>query len=428
MFASKCGPPLAGLLLLGAGAAAWPALAQPLPAPAPAPPLTLADALARAARVDPGLAGASARQAAAEAAVRQADLRPNPTLGLEVENLAGTGGYSILDRPETTLSYGRTLERGRKREARVGEARAGVAVARLRAEVQRLDYLRDAQAAYAEALAAEAELLVAEARLIAAQQAQADVARRVKSARDPLFAGSRAEALTAQAEIARDRAREAAKTARTLAAGYWGGGDFAVPLDAFFNVAPPAELPAASPPDLALMEAERDAAAASVRLARAQGLADPTVSGGLRHFGAGSDLALVAGVSIPLGVGRTNRANVARAEAQRSAAEADVAAARIARDREIVRLTARQRALATESERIRAEVIPHAIRAVEQVTDGFNRGGFSFADVTAAQAALAEARARRVEVLREFHQGQAALDRLTGKHRSLILTSSEERP
>jgi cobalt-zinc-cadmium efflux system outer membrane protein len=404
------------------------AAAVALAAPSAAEPLRLAEALRRAAAADPSTAAATARREAAQAAIRQAGLKPTPSLNLEAENVSGTGGYSVLDRSETTLSYAWTLERSGKREARVGRARAEAEVVRLRAEARALDHLRDAQKAYADAWAAEAELLVAEARLVAAQQSQADVVRRVTSARDPLFAGSRAEALTAQAEIARDRAREAARTARALAASYWGGpGDFELGLDDFFNVAPPADLPELSPTDMALAEAERDVAAAVVRVEQVRGVADPALSGGLRYFADGSDVALVVGASIPLGAAKANQANVERARAERSAAEADLLAWKVARDREIVRLVARQRALAVESERIRAELIPHAIRAVEQVTAGFNRGGFSFSDVTEAQRALADARARRVEVLRDFHVGGAELDRLTGKHRSLLTPSSEER-
>jgi len=45
-------------------------------------------------------------------------------------------------------------------------------------------------------------------------------------------------------------------------------------------------------------------------------------------------------------VGRTNRANLDRARAEQSVAEAEIAAAKLVRDREIVRLTARLRALA----------------------------------------------------------------------------------
>ena len=101
--------------------------------------------------------------------------------------------------------------------------------------------------------------------------------------------------------------------------------------------------------------------------------------------------------------------------------------ARLVRQRQATQLRARLVALATESERIRAEVIPLAIRTVEQVTAGFNRGGFQYIDVTEAERALADARARRVEVLRDFHTTKAELDRLTGAHAALA-NFSEERP
>ena len=424
------GPRLAGLLIAAAALVAAPALSQPPPAAEqPARPyLSLPDALSRAAGADPATAASDARLAAADAAIRQAAVKPSSSLDVEVENFAGTGPYSLLDRQEATFSYARPIERGGKAEARTGRARAERDAARLRGEVKRLDTLRDAQAAYAEALADEAELLVAEARLLSAQASQRDIDRRVKSARDPLFAGARAEVLTAQAEIARDRAREAARASRAALAAYWGGSpDFALKLDDFFTVQAPAEPPLADTPDLALLAAERDVAAAAVRVEQSRSVADPTVRAGVRYFGQGNEAALVVGGSIPLGARSANRASVDRAQAERTAAEAEIAAARITRQREVTRLTARLRALALESERIRTQVIPHAIRTVEQVTAGFNRGGFEYLDVTEAERALADARMRRVEALRDFHAGLAALDRLTGKHQRLVATPSQER-
>ena len=399
-----------------------------LPPSAAALDLNLNDALARAAAFDPARNAAGARVEAAEAAVRQAGVKPVPTLGFDVENFTGSGPYGLLDRSETTLSYARPLERAGKREARVGRARAEVEVVRARGIVARLDLLRDVQTAFAEALAADAELLVAEARWVAAQASQRDIARRVKSARDPLFAGSRADAMMAQAEIARDQARDASRASRNAVAAFWGGTtDFTLRLDDFFNVTPPVDRPNGNVPDVALLEAERDVATAVVRLEQSHGVADPTVRAGLRYFGQGGDAALVVGGSIPLGVRTANRANVERALAERSAAEAEIAAAVVIRAREIARRLTRLQALALEAERIRAEVIPHTIRAVEQVTAGFNRGGFEYLDVTEAERALADARARRVAVLREFHTGLATLDRLTGKHRALVATYSPER-
>lgn len=400
----------AALILSLCGAIAARAQSQP-------PALSQAEALAKAVAADPTLAGSDARLAAAQANLRQAGVKPNPTLGVDLENFAGTGAYSLLDRTEATLSYQQTLERGGKPEARSGRARAEVEVARLRRQVRTLDLLRDVQIAYAEAMAAEAELLIAEAKWIAAHQAQADIDRRVKSARDPLFAGSRADMLTAQAEISRDQARDNARNARAVVARFWGGGsDFRLVLEPFFD-AKPAALPAAfATPDLALLEAEREVAFANVRVEQSRAVSDPTLRAGVRYLGDGSNVALVIGGTIPLRRNDTNQAAVERAQAERTAAEADIAAARLASVRDIAQLTARLAATAVEAERIRSEVIPPAIRSVEQVREGFNRGGFQYLDVTEAERALAEARARRVSVLRQHHIDQAALDRLTGRH------------
>lgn len=406
-------------------AASGSAFAQPAPVP-----LSLAEAIGRASAADPAAAAAQARREAARAGVRQAGVRPNPTLGLELENFAGSGAYSLLDRTEATLSYQQTFERGGKLSARAERARAEAALVERRSEVRRLDLARDVQVAYADALAADAELLVAEARLIAAHRSQADIDRRVKSARDPLFAGSRAEASTAQAEIARDQAREASRAARATLATFWGAPpDFSLNLDTFFNVQPPTGLGVPAPADLAVLEAERDVAAASVRLERARGVSDPTLRAGVRYLGDGDDVAFIVGGTIPLRRYDTNQAGVERALAERNAAEAELAAARLLRDREIVRLTARLAASTSESDRIRDQVIPHAIRTVEQVRAGFNRGGFQYLDVTEAERALADTRARRVAVLRQHHLDQAALDRLTGAKAGLIntKTSAERR-
>jgi len=386
------------------------------------PGLSLTDALSRAAAYDPTRAAVEARVAAGEGAVRQAGVKPNPSLGVELENFAGTGAYSLLDRTEATVSYQQTLERGGKREARTGLARAQLDMVRLRGAVRSLDFLRDVEVAYAEALAAEADLLIADARLVAVQSAQRDVDRRVRSARDPLFAGSRAEAIVAQAEIARDEARAAAAAARANLAAYWGGSaEFALDLKTFFEVAAPT-LPSTSSeaPDLQLLAAERDAAVATVRVEQSRAVTDPTLKAGVRYLGQGDEVALVVGGTIPLRRYDTNRAGIERAQAERTAAEAEIEMARLARERQIARLITQLSASARESERIRTEVIPAMVRTVEQVRAGFARGGFQYSDVAEAEKALFDARARRVVVLRRYHTDLAALDRLTGRHAGLV--------
>lgn len=382
------------------------------------PTLSLREALARASGTDPALVAINARARAAEASVRQADVRPNPTVGLMVENFPAFGGGDILGRTETTLSYEQRIERGGDRPARVSLARSQGTLVAATAQVRRLDRLEQVQRAWAEALAAEAEVAIARERLDLAEQFQTEVQRRVDMARDPLFAGARAEAELAQAQIDFDQAEIATRVAKISLAKFWeGAADFSLGETAFEDTsAARVAVNGIAQADLDIFLAQRDIARAQVAVEQARRTQDATVSVGVRHFWEGQDLGLVVGGSIPLGRYDQNAGAIDRARAEGLAAEGDLSAARIERDREIARLQVQLSARASEARRIGEETLPQAERAVRLVREGFNRGGFTYNDVILAQTALLQARDRRVEVLKQFHIDRARLDRLTGAH------------
>jgi cobalt-zinc-cadmium efflux system outer membrane protein len=391
--------------------------------------LSLPETLARAAAQDPSRAGAEARVQAAEAAARQAGVKPNPRVGLDVENFAGTGQRELIEDTESTLYYEQTFERGGKREARAEAARAEIAVARLRTKVRGLDHLATVQTLWVEAAAADAAIKVAEERQTVAERLERETARRVAAARDPLFAGQRARTEVAQARLALDQAQATAANAHAALAAYVGGPVSAVDL-AGFDVTPndDAGAMAATPTDLSILEAQRDAATARVRVEESRAVHDPTVRAGLRHFRQGGDVAFVVGGSIPLGRNDTNRGGIDRARAERLAAEADIAATRAEAQREVSRLIARRQTTAAEVARIEAEVLPSAQRAVALVRDGFAKGGgaFTYLEVAEAQRAVIDARARRIDLLKSFHLDGVRLDRLTGRH-APVLAQAETR-
>ena len=390
--------------------------------------LTLADALNRAAAADPAAPGNLARIQAAEAGVRQADVRPNPVIGVDVEDVAGTGPYSLLDRSQTTVYYEQSIERGGKRQARVGVARAELSAAGLRREVRLYDRLAAVQTAWAEAAASEASVALAEEKLALAKRASAEVRRRVQAARDPLFAYGRTHTQVAEAEIAVEQAQLAASSARAVLASYWGGPSaFRLDLEEFGVLALPQIAAGAAPADVGLLQAEREIAAARVQLEQSRAVQDPRWRAGLRHVWDGHDTAVIVGGSIPLGRYDTNQGAIDRATAERRAADADITAAAVDREREIARLTARMAARIAEVRRIDKDVLPRAGATIDLVREGFNRGGFSYIDVVEAQRVLADAKGRRIEALKAFHTDKAALDRLTGRHAGLILAAAETR-
>lgn len=397
------------------------ALALATPLSAFAAPLGLSDALSRAAKADPARPALASRIAAAEAGVRQAAVRPNPVIGVEVEDLAGTGRYALIDRAQATLYYQQSQERGGKREARTSLARSDIAQVRLRDDVRMLDLLHEVEIAWIEAIAAEAEARLAADRLALAERARSEVDRRVKVARDPLFAGARAEAQVAEAAGALAEAKARAANTRRALAAFWSGGEIEIDpapledLSAADQIAGPA-----SPVDLALLEAQRGLAAAKVRVEQSKSVQDPTWRAGLRYLNDGGDVAAIVGGSIPLGRYDTNRGAIDQARAAQTAADLDLIGANATLERKIAAAQASLAQKAGEARRITAEIIPANARTVDLVRDGFNRGGFSYLDVIEAQRALIDARQRRLAVLKSFQLDRAQLDRLTGAHASLI--------
>lgn len=399
-------------------ALAYLALATPVHA---AERLSLNAAFARAAEADPSLPAAGARLDAADAMIRQSDTSPNPSLGLEVENFAGTGAVRGFDEAETTLSYQQPIELGGKRDARIGLAERERDAASARTLIARLNLYEKVQLAYGEVLAADAAIGLAKERLEVARALAKELGRRIASARDPEFAGERARAQVADAQLGLEQAQLAATAAKERLASYWGGSaDFQVDAKAFDTTAIPAvDAEAGLGADIAVLEAERLAAAARVDVERSKSYQDPTLSLGVRHFGRNDDVAVVIGGSIPLSLFDDNSGNIDRAAAEQRAADLDLVTYRIGREREIARLRSQLGIFAAEVRQIDSEIIPASKRAVSLVRQGFARGAFGYLDVIEAQNALTDMRARRIAALKNFHADKAALERLLGTHMNL---------
>ena len=129
---------------------------------------------------------------------------------------------------------------------------------------------------------------------------------------------------------------------------------------------------------------------------------------------------MVAGLSLPLSNRGLNRANIARAEAQARQVEADLAVETFQRRQQIALAAEKVTETAHEVDAIRRQVVPGAQRTLAEVRSGYNRGGFTFMDVSVAQTALHEARARMVRAATRHHEARVELDRLTGRFAPLV--------
>ena len=403
----------AGVACLVATLAAGTACAQ---APAQSV-LTLEDAFARALADAPAMKAADQARKGAEASVRQAGRMPNPSLDITAENLGGSGLYQGLERAETTFGLSQKLEWGDDRVARTGLATADVSLARAGGEIRRQAILADVEMAYLSVQRASAELEIALARAEVAEEIANTVEKRVQAARDPLMAGSRAQALLADAEISAEAARRAEVGAKARLSSFWGGAtDFAVDLASFEAMTPTVGGGVAANAELALALAGENRANAAIAVERARAQQDPTISAGLRYFHETDEAALVVGFAIPLPFWDKNEGAIAHAEAERSRLQFESEALRRNVEREANTARSQMEIARAEIEAIDQRLLPSAEQALTQARQGYASGGFSYLDVLDAQRIVVEARLQRVSALFSYNTARVSLARLTGAY------------
>ena len=386
--------------------------------------LTLEMAIRRALSATPQTGVASARQESLTAAREIAGMKPQPSLDVTAENFGLPMG-DLYDQFQITGTYSQKIERGGKRRARADLVSREIEVAEAEALVVRLDLIKSVQEGFVEAQAAQAKVAVARERLRDAQELRNEVGRRVASAKDPIFAGTRAQTGVSEAEADLELAIHARDAALKRLAMLWGGppATSIAQAERFLDVQP---VPAAgpSPADLAVFEARKARALSSVELQRANAARDLTVSAGPRIIASGG-LGAVAGVSLPLGGRRLAQARIAEAEAEGRRIDAELAVERFNRERAIALAAEKVEESRHEVELIRDQVLENAEKTLEQVRFGYNRGFFSFADVSAAQTTLVNARARIIDAAERYHRARAELDRLTGRFTDLAREANQ---
>ncbi len=292
--------------------------------PAWAERLSIEEAVARALAAHPLLVAQDARR---DVALKQADLdalRPAPRVGLDIENVLGSGAVSGLSGSETTLRATYTFERGDKARLRGARGAALVAVEALgrdsaRAEIAFVARTRYLALAYAQEAAELAEEAVSIARAL-----RADLRLRGARGAASVADEAQAEVAVARSELAAAQARNDVDAARVALTEMWEGEAATVTA-----LEPLPTLPPISEPSIAerRVAAERALLDSERQLAKAQALADIDVEVGVRRFEALNDQALVLSVSLPLGQAPRSALLEARIAAQAQALDADVAAA-----------------------------------------------------------------------------------------------------
>ena len=395
--------------------------------------VTQEQALALALEHSPELKAFSLDINAAEASRVQANLRPNPKLEIEVEEVGGSGNRSGFGSAETTVAVAQPIEMGRKRARRTALASLEKELAEWDYEARRLDVIREVTEAFAAVLAWQERLALAEELVRIAEQADNTVSQRVEAGRDSPIEQTKSAVALATARIEPQRARRSLESARRRLAATWGArvAGFESVAGEFDRIAPvpsSAELSrfVRRNPDVARWDAETDRARAALELEKARAVPDVTLSGGFQRFNETDESAVVFGLSIPLPVSNRNQGGIRRATYLLAKTDQSGKAAEI---RVLTALEDAVQKLASayaEATALKNDVLPGAEKSFSAVSEGYRDGKFDYLQVLDAQRTLFETRGRYVESLAAYHRAKADTERLIGQSVDSIEKINEE--
>ncbi len=298
--------------------------------------------------------------------VLQSELRPNPELGITLENIAGTGPFSGVDGAEATISLAWVLERG-KRERRIDASRAGVSLLQIEAEIKRLDAAAETARMYLQSLANQAQLSQTDEAVRLAEVTVIAVQKRVQAGRIPAADLARAEVELSRMRLEREDLEHELLTSLRRLAAQWGDTQ-----PTFTRVSGNlAELPTPDSfssllaridenPSLARYMSEQRLREAELRLAQQGAKPDWRLTAGIRQLQLTGDQAFVAGITIPLTTRNRNQGRIAEARAALALTDASRTATRVRIETQLFALYQELQHSLHRATTLRDEILPRA--------------------------------------------------------------------
>ena len=385
--------------------------------------LTLAQAVATTLARNPELQSNEYELRAADARTLQAGLRPNPELGVDLENFAGSGDTRL----QTTLRLGQIIELGDKRNRRVQLAQAdreGIVVER---QIRQLDLLSEVTRRFVGVVALQERLALAHRATDLTERTLAAVTRRVKAARSPEAEGSRASIALARARLELQRTEYSLEGERRSLAALWGSTEpafdtaradlYAMPaVERFDALARRLQ----DNPDFLSFATEARLREAQVRLAQAQARPNVIFSAGVRRLQDPRnpdtyDTALVAGFTMSLPFSDRNQGAIREAQIRREQVPVKQQAAYVKANATLFALYQELQLARTEALTLHEQILPQAQRALAQTDYGFQRGRFSYLELANAQLELIEVERAAIDAAADHHRLAAEIERLTNE-------------
>ncbi len=357
----------------------------------------------------------------ADGQIEEAGYIPNPSVGVEIENVLGTGKFEEFDGSEVTLGIYQLIERREKRKRRSELAIRTKGLFRWDYEEAMANLRYAVMQAYSNALVAQKNVELQEELLELEKASEAEVARRADAAIASSIEVSRAKLATKQQAFKLGSSRRQLREAKIILSSLWNRQNF---VD--FTLAGRLEIETPLPglsalielvdtvPSIARFEAEREAQEIAVDLEKAKSKADYKIFGGARYLREGrGDAAFVLGIEMPWKIRNENEGNIRSALSRLRVLDSQK---RVVRQQAIAEISVNYSELASSIEEWKSlseNLLPSAQAALAETEIGYQRGIVPLLNVLDARKSLFEIRTAMLESTGRYLNAQAEIERLT---------------
>jgi cobalt-zinc-cadmium efflux system outer membrane protein len=383
--------------------------------------ITLTDAVAKTLKGNPGLESYAYTLRAAEAERIQAGMQPNPELGLQFENVAGTGELRGLRSLETTLAISQIIELGDKRQKRMDRAMMDIGLIEADYEVKRLDIIAELARRFVNVVKGQMLLQVAENNLQQAMRTRDAVKVRVEAARAMRTELIKAEISISRAETALEHQDHELKSAKRSLAASWGEDqvNFTNASADLFNLPPVNDIEQLlnalkTSPDLQRYLNVGRLRETELALAHAGATPNARIGAGVRRLEAIDDQALMLTFSIGLPVNDRNQGNIEAARERLEQVESTESESYVEAQSLLFAAYQELQHSATESEKLNSTLIPAAEQIVTDYEKAYQTGRLSYLELVQAQNEFIELQADSINAAANYHLFLIEIERLTG--------------
>jgi outer membrane protein, heavy metal efflux system len=384
--------------------------------------ISLQQASAKALLKNPLLSAFSQEVQARSARTLQSGLIPNPTLGIYMENMAGSGVYAGLRGSETIVQFGQLIELGGKRSARINSGKSAERLAEWNYDSKRLEVLKNVHKAFVNVLKMQHTVALAEDLIDLGNSFFEAVSQRVQTGKIAAIEEVKAKVALSNYKIELENTKLALKQARRNLARTWGDiePDFEKVEGDLFKISPAPEIETLQYKVLGTSyfkrwDAQLDRLQAEIGREEANSIPDITIQGGYRRLEQTNDNAVNIGFSIPLqffdrnqGAIAEARHNLIRIQEEKRSAEIEMTQTFLNAYQTLVLAHSRAQTL-------QSEILPSAQQVFDGVSEGYRFGKFGFLEFLDSQKTYFTAKQQYLESLANYHLAVADVESLIGE-------------